>query len=211
MSDFTGFSTEALDFYDDLEMDNTRSFWTAHKSVYDQQVRAPMEAMLALLEKEFGAAKIFRPYRDVRFAKDKTPYKTNQGAFVATAPATGWYVDLSAAGVRVGAGFYHAESELLGRFRRAVDDDLHGSELEGLLARLRRTKWDISGDRLKTSPRGFDADHPRIDLLRHRSLTISKMYGFEPIIHSADLVGQVRRDWRKARPLVEWITTNATG
>ena len=101
---FTGFPAAALDFYDDLEMDNTRSFWEAHKHVYDEAVRAPMTALVKELEPEFGPAKVYRPYRDVRFAKDKTPYKTNQGAFVATGPSTGFYVDISARGMRVGGG-----------------------------------------------------------------------------------------------------------
>jgi uncharacterized protein (TIGR02453 family) len=211
VADFTGFSTEALDFYDDLELDNTRSYWTGHQAVYDEQVRAPMVALMALLEQEFGPAKIFRPYRDVRFAKDKTPYKTHQGAFVATAEATGWYADVSAAGVRIGAGFYQADPERLARYRRAVADGVHGPALERVLAKLRRGGWEIGGDRLKTTPRGFTGDHPRIELLRHRSLVISKSYGFEPIIHSAGLADRIRRDWRQARALVDWVVANATG
>ncbi|SDT34407.1 DUF2461 domain-containing protein [Microlunatus soli] len=211
MSDFTGFSIAALDFYDDLELDNSKSFWSAHKATYDEHVRAPMLALTQALETEFGAAKIFRPYRDVRFAKDKTPYKTHQGAFVATAEATGWYVELGAAGVRIAAGFYHAGPPALDRYRRTVADDVRGPELERLLARLRRAGWELGGDRLKTSPRGFSADHPRIELLRHRSLTLGKSFGFEPIIHSAELATAIGKEWRKARPLVEWITRYVSG
>jgi len=87
---FNGFPAEALDFYDDLEMDNSKTFWAAHKDTYETAVKAPMLALTAALEDEFGPAKVFRPYRDVRFAKDKSPYKTNQGAYVPTGPATGW-------------------------------------------------------------------------------------------------------------------------
>ena len=209
--EFNGFSSAALDFYDDLELDNTKSFWTQHKQIYDTEVRAPMAALTSALESEFGTAKLFRPYRDVRFAKDKTPYKTHQGAFVATAEATGWYVELGPAGVRLAAGFYHASPPTLERFRRTVADDVRGPELERLLARLRRTGWEVGGDRLKTSPRGFSADHERIELLRHRSLTVGKDYGFEPIIHSAELLRAIVKDWRKARPLVEWMTTYVAG
>ncbi|HEY9290423.1 MAG TPA: DUF2461 domain-containing protein [Microlunatus sp.] len=211
MSKFTGFSAAALDFYDDLEVDNSKAFWAEHKQLYQDQVRAPMEALLAALESEFGTAKIFRPYRDVRFAKDKTPYKTHQGAFVATAEATGWYVELSARGVMVAGGFYHAGPDPLARFRRAVADDVRGPELERLLGRLRRSRWEIGGDRLKTSPRGFDADHPRIALLRHRSLTARKSYGFEPVIHSAELATKIKKDWRQVRPLVEWVSGHVSG
>jgi uncharacterized protein (DUF2461 family) len=73
---FTGFPVAALDFYDDLELDNTKSFWAAHKEVYESAVRAPMTALVTALEDEFGKAKVFRPYRDVRFAKDESPVIT---------------------------------------------------------------------------------------------------------------------------------------
>ncbi len=167
-----------------------------------------MAALLAELEDEFGTAKLFRPYRDVRFAKDKTPYKTHQGAFIDVAPATGWYVQVSAPGVRVAAGFYEANSERLARVRTAIDDDRRGKQLEKLLAKLTAAGWTVGGDRLKTSPRGYDADHPRIELLRHKSLTVSKSYGFEPIIHKPELVAQIRADWQATKPLVTWLTDN---
>jgi uncharacterized protein (TIGR02453 family) len=203
--EFNGSPEAALDFYDDLEMDNTRSFWEAHKHVYDEHVRAPMTALAADLTEEFGAAKVFRPYRDVRFAKDRTPYKPHQGAFVALGPATGWYVEISARGVRTAAGFYHAESADLARIRAAMDNSATGTQLERILAQIEEAGYERGGDRLKTKPRGWSADHPRIDLLRHRSLTMSRDYGFETVIHSAELVDAVRRDWRTTRPLVEWV------
>ena len=103
MPDFTGFPVAALDFYDDLEMDNTKSYWEAHRPTYDTAVATPMKALVAALADEFGDAKVFRPYRDVRFAKDKTPYKTHQGAFVPKGPSTGYYVQVGAPGVRVRA------------------------------------------------------------------------------------------------------------
>ena len=206
---FTGFPAAALDFYDDLEMDNTKTFWTANKHVYEESVRVPMAALLAELEEEFGPAKLFRPYRDVRFARDKTPYKTHQGAFIDVAPATGWYVQISAPGVRVAAGFYEASSERLGRVRAAIDDDRRGKQLERLLADLTAAGWEVGGDRLKTSPRGYDPDHPRIELLRHKSLTVAKSYGFEPVIHTPELAKLVRADWQATKPLVTWLTDNS--
>jgi uncharacterized protein (TIGR02453 family) len=208
-SAFTGFPVAALDFYDDLEMDNTKSFWTAHKDTYETAVRAPMAALVAALEPEFGTAKVFRPYRDVRFAKDKTPYKTHQGAFVAAGPSTGWYVQVAAPGVRVGVGFYEASSPRLAGIRAAIDDERRGAELDKLIKRLQRTGWELGGDKLKTTPRGYDADHPRIELLRHRSMTLGRSYGFEPVIHTAELLDLVRKDWRAARPFVEWVADNA--
>jgi uncharacterized protein (TIGR02453 family) len=209
VAEFTGFPEAALDFYDDLEIDNTKTFWTAHKDVYEQAVKTPMTALVTALEPEFGEAKVFRPYRDVRFAKDKTPYKTNQGAWVARGPSTGWYVEVAAPGVRVGAGVYDASSDRLAKIRAAIDDSRRGRQLEKILAKLETGGWEVRGDKLKTTPRGYDASHPRIELLRHRSLTVGKSYGFEPVIHTPDLLDQVRADWRAAAPLVDWIVDNA--
>ena len=209
MSEFTGFPVAALDFYDDLEVDNTKSFWAAHKETWEQAVRDPMLALTAALTREFGEAKVFRPYRDVRFAKDKTPYKNHQGAFVAAGPATGWYVQVGSPGVFVAAGWYHADTERLGRIRAAIDDERTGAELERVLKALGRRGWERGGDTLKTTPRGYDADHPRIDLLRHKSLTMRRSYGFEKVIHTPALLDEVRKDWRAARPLVEWVARAA--
>ncbi|MEP6665625.1 MAG: DUF2461 domain-containing protein [Nocardioidaceae bacterium] len=209
MTAFEGFPPEALDFYDDLEMDNTKTFWSAHKDVYDHAVAAPMRALTSALEPDFGPAKVFRPYRDVRFSKDKTPYKAHQGAFVPAGPSTGWYVQVSAPGVRVGVGFYEASSERLARVRAAIDDDRTGRELVTILAALTRKGWELGGNKLKTTPRGYDADHPRIDLLRRKSMTLGKSYGLEPVIHTPALLTKVRRDWQTARPFVEWVGANA--
>jgi uncharacterized protein (TIGR02453 family) len=208
---FTGFTEAALDFYDDLEIDNTKSFWEAHKDVYLAAVKAPMTALVTALEPEFGTAKVFRPYRDVRFAKDKTPYKTHQGAFVGAGPACGWYVEIAARGLRTGAGFYDASASDLGRIRSSIANELTGTQLQKILAKLEKAGFTVGGDRLKTSPRGYDADHPRIDLLRHRSLTVGKDYGFEPIIHTPELVHAVRADWKATRPLVDWVSDRLGG
>jgi len=205
VAEFSGFPVAALDFYDDLELDNTKSFWEAHKAVYKEAVEAPMKALMAALEPEFGAGKVFRPYRDVRFAKDKTPYKTSQGAFVGTGPATGWYVEIAAAGVRVGGGFYEASGDRLAAFRDAVAHDKTGPALKRLLTRLEKAGWEIRGDRLKTSPRGYDADHPRIELLRHKQLFVGRSYGFDGFIHTPELLDRVRDDWRALTPLLDWV------
>lgn len=206
---FEGFPAAALDFYDDLEVDNTRSFWEANKHIYTASVLEPMRALTALLADEFGAAKIFRPYRDVRFSKDKVPFKTHQGAFVAAASETGYYVEVSPRGVRTGGGCYWFSPERLAAFRAAVAHDFYGVELEKRVATLRRKGFEIGGDRLKTKPRGYEADHPRIELLRHKSLSAGRSLGFEPIIHTPELADMVRKDWRAVRPLTEWIAEHA--
>ncbi|WP_372735079.1 DUF2461 domain-containing protein [Nocardioides sp.] len=211
-SAFTGFPVAALDFYDDLEADNTKSFWEANKPVYDEAVRAPMTALMESLAPEFApdhkSVKIFRPYRDVRFSKDKTPYKTAQGAFIQTAPASGFYLQLGAGGVLTGAGFYDADAARLAAFRDAIVDEATGTKLARIITKLEKAGFTRGGDTLKTSPRGYDADHPRIDLLRHKSLTLGRDLGFGPEISTPGLLDQVREDWRKLRPFVDWIVAN---
>ncbi|WP_310528833.1 DUF2461 domain-containing protein [Nocardioides sp.] len=202
---FTGFPVAALDFYDDLEMDNTKSYWEANRAVYADSVAAPMKALTSALEPEFGAPKVFRPYRDIRFAKDKTPYKTHQGAFVGVASATGWYVELSARGVRTGAGFYDADAPRLAAFRDAIVDDRSGPQLKRILAKVEKAGFEVSGEQLKTAPRGYDKEHPRIELLRHKQLFAGRLIGFEPVIHTARLADVVRDDWRALKPLVDWL------
>ena len=211
MTGFAGIPVAALDFYDDLELDNTKSFWAAHKETYESAVRGPMTALAQALEDEFGSAKVFRPYRDVRFAKDKTPYKTHQGVFVQRGPATGFYVQVAAPGVRVGVGYYETSGPLLARIRSAIAEERRGTELEGILRKLQDSGWELGGDRLKTTPRGYDADHPRIELLRHKSMSLGKSYGFEPFIHTPELLDRVRGDWREASPFVDWVSDNAGG
>jgi uncharacterized protein (TIGR02453 family) len=208
--EFTGFPVAALDFYDDLELDNTRSFWAAHKTVWEESVRDPMVALTTALAGEFGPAKVFRPYRDVRYAKDKTPYKDHQGAFVSAGSSVGWYVEVGSPGVRVGAGFYGVAADQLTLIREAIASDLSGPELERILQGLERRGWVRTGERVKTAPRGWSADHPRIDLLRHRSMAMGRSYGFDEMIHTSALLAAVRKDWRAARPFVEWVS-RATG
>jgi uncharacterized protein (TIGR02453 family) len=211
VSEFTGFPVAALDFYDDLEVDNTKSYWEKHKTTYMECVKAPMTALCAALEPEFGQPKVFRPYRDVRFAKDKTPYKTHQGAFVSAGPSMGWYVELSPRGVRVGGGFYEASGERLAAIRAAIDDDRTGRGLRRTLTRLEKAGFEIGGEQLKTSPRGYDADHPRIELLRHKQVIAGKPYGFEGVIHSPAVLDLVREDWRALQPLVTWLARAVSG
>ncbi|WLP90485.1 DUF2461 domain-containing protein [Gordonia sp. NB41Y] len=202
---FAGFPEAALDFYDDLEIENTKAFWEEHKQTYRTAVAEPMTALTDDLADEFGSAKLFRPYRDVRFSNDKTPYKTHQGAYVAVAPATGYYVQIGAPGVRVGGGIYDVSTDRLAAIRSAIVHERHGAELIEIAETLTSAGWEFGGDRLKTAPRGFPKDHPRIALLRHKTFTAMRDYGFDEMIHTPELVERIRVDWRETTPLIEWI------
>ena len=206
---FTGFPEAAFDFYDDLEVDNSKVFWEAHKDTYRSAVLEPMTALTEELADEFGPAKIFRPHRDVRFSKDKTPFKTHQGAFVAVGPATGYYAQIAAPGFRVASGFYDAPAARLADIRKAIDNKRHGPDLQKIVAALVRAGWEVGGTTLKTAPRGYDVDHPRIELLRHKSLTVTRDYGFDEIIHTPRLVNRIRTHWRETTDLLDWLAQHA--
>lgn len=201
---FEGFPVAALDFYEDLETDNTKSFWEEHKATYVEAVKQPMTELAEALADEFGAAKLFRPYRDARYSRDKRPYKTHQGAFVGAEDAIGWYVQIGAEGLLVAGGWYAAQGSQLPRFREAVDSAA-GSELARIVDALRAARFEIGGDRLKTRPRGLDPDHPRIELLRHRSLTCSRDHGAPAWVSTRTALRRIREEWRAMSPLVEWL------
>ena len=202
---FRGWPSEALEFYDGLNADNSKSYWTAHLTVYETQVRAPMEELLAALEPEFGPAKIFRPYRDVRFSKDKSPYKNH---LAASLPDAG-YIQLSAEGLATGTGMYHMAPDQLDRYRRAVADEWSGKELTDRIAALKRAGIGVLGrDSLKTTPRGYPKDHPRLTLLRHKGLVAWQEWEPAAWLGTAAAKNRVVGFLRAGRPLREWLDTH---
>ena len=184
-----------------LEEENTKAFWERNKQTYETLVRAPMEELLAELKKEWGPGRIFRPYRDVRFSKDKSPYKTN----IAATLDRGGYISLSSEGLGAGVGMWEMAPDQLARYRQAVDDGRSGAKLARVVSDIRSTGAEAAGHGvLKTAPKGYPKDHPRIDLLRHKSVIASHVIGFEPVVHTSKLLDLVRKDWRATRSLVEW-------
>ena len=201
---FSGWPEEALDFYDGLAADNSKTYWTAHKQVYDAAVLRPMTELVEELAPEFGEAKIFRPYRDIRFSKDKTPYKTHIGALVGRG-----YVQFSAQGLAVGNGMYGMAPDQLDRYRQAVARDRTGGELEDAIAAIEKEGIGVSGrDVLKSVPRGYPADHPRIGLLRYKGVVAWKEWPVGSWLETGAARDQVAGFLRTTRPLSAWLDTN---
>jgi uncharacterized protein (TIGR02453 family) len=200
MTAFTGFGEGAVEFYDGLIVDNSKAYWSDHRALYESDIRAPMLALLADLEPEFGPGKIFRPYRDVRFSNDKSPYKTHCGA-----TAGPFYVQIGADGLMVAGGQYQMASDQVARLRTAVDDERRGTDLEKRLVVLRADGITIAGETLKTRPRGFDPEHPRIELLRHKSLYGWCSWPPDDVLHEPGTLERVIAAWRALRPLSEWL------
>src|SRR5438132_8989100 len=163
---FRGWPAEALEFFEELEADNSKPFWQRNKAVYETLVRAPMEELLAELEPEWGEGRIFRPYRDVRFSADKSPYKTSMAAVVGDG-----YIQLTADGLGAGSGMWEMAPDQLERYRQAVSEDRTGSALVRIVAKARAAGLEVTGhDVLKTTPKGYPKDHARIELLRYKGL-----------------------------------------
>lgn len=205
MGAFTGWPVDAVEFYRGLEADNSKAYWTAHKSDYDTLVLAPMQALLDDLEAEFGPGRVFRPYRDIRFSADKSPYKTAIGATVGESG----YVHLSASGLGVGAGCHVMAPDQLARFRAAIDDDRSG---EALVAAVAAVEDDgvpvIVHEQLKRVPRGFDPEHPRAELLRDKDLTTWVEWPVASWLHSPDAETRVAGALRASKPLTDWLETH---
>ncbi|MEW9533471.1 DUF2461 domain-containing protein [Microbispora sp. NPDC049125] len=201
---FSGIPDEALMFYEGLVADNSKVYWAANKELYETAVKGPMLALMEELAPEFGSAHLFRPYRDVRFAKDKTPYKTHQGAYCGVGvEGVGYYVQVDADGLYAAAGWW-GSGEQVTRYRDAVDDDTAGSRLRDVLAAL-PDGLALGGDRLKTRPRGTPEGHPRLDLMRYKSLHAGRRFEPEPWLHTPEALDRVRGVWRSLVPLVDWL------
>jgi len=197
---FRGFGDGAVEFYDGLIADNSKAYWTDQRQVYETHVKEPMQALLADLEAEFGAGKIFRPYRDVRFSRDKTPYKSHCGA-----TAGSYYVQLGADGLLAAGGYYQMAPDQVTRFRTAVDDERRGSDLVKRLAAVESDGITIAGETLKTRPRGVDPEHPRLELMRHKGLYGWRLWPPDDVLHEAGSRPRVAGTWRALRPLTEWL------
>jgi uncharacterized protein (TIGR02453 family) len=173
--------------------------------VYEEAVRAPMEALAEEVAEEVGPLHLFRPYRDVRFSKDKTPYKTAIGAAGELEGGCVVYVQLSAAGLFVASGHYQPARDQLERFRAAVADDRSGAHLEAVVAALRAARYDVGGEALKVAPRGYPRDHPRAALLRHKGVTAGRSFAPARWLHSAAAKDRVLATWRGAADLHAWL------
>jgi uncharacterized protein (TIGR02453 family) len=198
---FRGWPDEALDFYVGLEADNSKAYWTDHKDVFENKVKGPMQALVD----ELGGGKLFRPYRDVRFSKDKSPYKTNMAARL----DIGLYLSLSSEGLGAGLGYWHMEADQLERYREAVDDETSGRKLVKVAEALRAKEIEVGGhEELKSTPRGYARDHPRIEFLRYKGLTAWRQWTPAPWLGTAKAKDRVATFLKDAKPLNAWLDAN---
>jgi uncharacterized protein (TIGR02453 family) len=197
---FTGFPRDATEFFRDLARNNNREWFQAHKEVYERACRDTLKALVAELD-PVGTPHISRINRDMRFARDGAPYKNHIAAGV-----LGTYINLSAEGLYVGTGMYRPEPAVLQKFRAAIDEDKSGRELVKIVSTIRRKGYAVgTHETVNSAPRGFAADHPRIDLLRMKDIHAGKMIEPGPVLASSKAVAAVKKVMADVRPLSDWI------
>jgi uncharacterized protein (TIGR02453 family) len=203
------FTPKATEFFAGLERDNSKDYWTANKAVFENEVKEPMAALVESLPEEFGPFKIFRMNRDIRFSADKSPYKTQHGA-AHEADGTVYYVHLDAHGLMAACGAYMMAPDQLERYREAVADDSTGPALQGILDDLNERGFDVGhgmSEPLKTAPRGYPKDHPRVDLLRQKAVSAHRrLEGSQ--LHDVAVRRFVVDTFDACGPMNDWIKSN---
>jgi uncharacterized protein (TIGR02453 family) len=205
---FGGFGPEVFDWFSGLERDNTKAYFTATRDHYENEVRGGLEAMLDELAMTFGGeARVFRQQRDLRFTPDKTPYKDRTYGVIHGVPGAnaGLYAQISSRGLYAGTGYYGMARDQLERFRAAVADDAAGPRLEVATAAAQDAGLELAGQSLRTAPRGYPRDHPRIELLRRKALIAGRALPGTGGIEREVALEHVAGAWRGAQPLTGWL------
>ena len=207
MGKFTGWKGDFRGFFVGLKLNNSKAYFDAHRKQYDEEVKGPMVALLADLEPEFGAAHLSRPNRDIRFAADKSPYKTN----IYADSREGGYVALDSDNLTAAGGRYMVDGEQLARFRKAVAADRTGKELAAIVAALQEKGYEIGGQELKRVPLPYPQDHPRGELLKHKRLIYWMTWPIGPWIATPKVRERVAQAWRDGEALNRWCARHMDG
>ena len=218
---FVGMPDEGLAFLEDLEERNTKEFFDANKGVFREQVQAPfaalVEAAAARLRRsvpDLGEPKVFRIYRDLRFSKDKTPYKTSMSASLPSRAdqedggpgvGTGYYVNVGPAGLYTASGLYHAARPDLELVRAAIADPDTGPELEAILGKAATKGLEPWLDPLQRTPRSWPAAHPRAGQLKARTQVLNPPPHRAPRRQTAELHDHLLADWKAMIPFNRWL------
>jgi uncharacterized protein (TIGR02453 family) len=194
---------EALEFLRELEDNNDSDWFRAERHRYESFLLAPARELAEKLS-DLGRPHFFRPYNNLRF-RPGPPIKEQLGVAIGYGAAGGFYFELSLDGLLVAAGLHQPAPDQLERFRAAMDNDRLARGYGRALATARRGGLTPGEPELKRAPRGYPMDHPRIDHLRRRELTVSRRHALEPWLHEPACDERIRAELRAARPLVKWL------
>jgi uncharacterized protein (TIGR02453 family) len=206
---FAGWPKPALQFFHGLKRDNSKAFFEANRQVYEAQVRQPMEALLAEIERDLGPdveVKIFRLNRDLRFSQDKRPYKEHLGAYLSSARAGGLYLQVSDDGLYLAIGSHEMAPDQLTRYRDAVAGK-DGEKLARIVTALVKDGYQVTEPSFKRVPAGYPADHPRANLLRCKGLMAGRTWKPGPWLHTVEAKERVRQAIKDSKSLTSWLDT----
>ncbi|MBI2279571.1 MAG: DUF2461 domain-containing protein [Bacteroidetes bacterium] len=214
-------SKSNLEFLKALKQNNNRDWFTNNKDVYEKQHAETIlfaDAVLNEMRKHdnietlSGKKSLMRIYRDVRFSKDKSPYKTNWGIGFTRATKLlrgGYYVHLAPGESFVGGGFWAPESADLTRMRKEIS--LNTTEFRAILndKNFKNTFGQLQGEKLKTVPKGFEKDHPALDLLQFKQYLISRKFTDKEVT-APDFYKKVNETFKAMRPFFDFMSTALT-
>jgi uncharacterized protein (TIGR02453 family) len=206
LAPFLGFGAQALDWFRGLEADNSRAYFEGHRAVWEEAVRGPLERLLEELATELnGSAKLFRPHRDVRFSRNKAPYKNNTYGIVSVPGSqSGLYVSIGSGGLHAGSGYWRMATDQLARYREAVAGP-DGGALDAAVKRMEQAGLRVWGEALKTAPRGVPKDHPLVHLLRMKDLLASDELGSAETLDGRRPQEFALSVWDRSREVMGWM------
>jgi uncharacterized protein (TIGR02453 family) len=227
MNEFNGFPNEGLQFLRELKSNNNREWFQARKSIYTDSILEPAQDFVVALGERLkvlspgfqfdtrtnGSGSIMRIYRDVRFSKDKTPYKTNIGIVFWEGSRKkmenpGYFLHFDSEGGNVYAGHHQFHKSFLASYRQAVDDLTLGKDLEKAIEEVQMTgQHEVGGEHYKRVPRGYDPDHARADLLRHNGLWAKSPTISAESLGDSGLVDLCFNYCQDMLPLHQWLVT----
>ena len=220
---FDGFPDETFRFLEQLSLHNDKTWFEAHRRDYQDFYVAPVlafiEAMGPKLAELPGGARyearingsLFRINRDIRFSRDKTPYKNHIDMWSWQGERKGWdrtgyFMRLLPDQMILGAGMHAIDKARLPAFRDAIVADETGRALETMPAKIERAgSYAIGGEARKTVPRGYDVAHPRARLLLYEGLTASLEGPIPPEASSGAFVDYCLAHFRNLSPINQWL------
>jgi len=206
MNEFKGFGKGLIHYYLALEENNNREWFHANRNMYDVNVALPLKALAAELETNYAPVKVFRPYRNVRFWPDLPPLNEHASLIANNVGNAAYYLRVDADGILLGCGSFQPTKNQLTTFRQLADSDSGAKEIRKVLAKVQKSGFELNSENaLKSAPRGFDKDHPNIDLLRLKSLALFQHWAPPTWLYSRDCFTQITESWKSACPWVDWI------
>lgn len=226
---FSHFPNETIEFYRQLEHNNNRDWFEAHKQDYLEYVQKPSLAFITAMGERLkeissnivydtrtnGAGSLIRIYRDIRFSPDKTPYKTNLGIVFwegegKKSENPGFYFQVAPYGIGFFSGMYDFKKQMLNAYRAAVIDDTLGVELEEVINNIQSSGYETGGAHYKRVPLSFDPDHPRADLLKYKTIYAS-ITDLNPVLMTQpEFMDVAFGHWKNMTPLRRWLVKVAS-